>query len=176
MAPGAPTGDTTGIVVSSAIAQFNHISDNDFSDFYGTNKNGIVVGTAAANNYIHDNSSDSSVTSTVVVAGDAGANNFFARNLPTFIQTFTANAATPSVGNDLNGQWNTANSSATTITNFLNGYTAQVFTVLVNDANTTFQHNANIIMRSGVNYAAPNGTILVFRRDATLWREVSRSV
>lgn len=169
---------TVGIILTGTTnCDYNQIHNNTFLNFFGATKIGVLLGTGAGNNVINSNvCTDGTVLEIVRVNNDAEKNNYFFRNLPMTIQTFTANAATPSVGNDLSAQWNTNNSSATTVTDFLDGYTAQVFTVLVNDANTTFQHNANIIMRSGVNYAAPNGTILVFRRDATLWREVSRSV
>ncbi len=171
------TGDTIGISISgSGTSDLNGIHDNLFRNFYGTNRIGIIVSTGAGNNNIHNNQGDATVATVVQVDASAEKNNLFSRNFPTQIQTFPANAATPSVGNDLNGQWNSNNSVATVVTNFLDGYTGQTFTLLINDSNTTLQHNAGLILKNSISYAPPNGTIMVFRRDATLWREVSRSV
>jgi hypothetical protein len=90
------------------------------------------------------------------------------------VQAFPANATTPSVGNDLSGQRRTANVAATAITDFLDPYSTQQIVLFVNDANTTLQHGAGLILKGGVNYAAPNGEMIVLVRDNTLWRELSR--
>jgi hypothetical protein len=169
---------TIGIILSgTTTSDFNQIHHNTFYNFFGATKIGVLLGSGAGNNVLdHNVCTDGTVLEPVRVESDAEKNNYFFRNFPCAIQTFAANAATPSVGNDLSGHWNTANSSPTTVTNFLNGYTGQVITVLVNDSQTLFQHNANLILRNGANYSAPNGAIITFRRDATLWREMSRSV
>lgn len=90
--------------------------------------------------------------------------------------SFAANAATPSVGNTYAPMFFTNNSGATTITNFLNFYNGQEFWLLVNDANTTIQHNANIILKGGVNATPATGSIFRFYRDSLgAWREMSRN-
>ena len=109
-----------------------------------------------------------------MVASGTGS-NVISNNTPVDgVTTFSANNATPSVLNSPSNFFNTANSVATTITNFLNGYTGQVIYVLANDTNTTVQHNVNITLQGGVNFVMGNGAILTLRKDPTVWREVSR--
>jgi hypothetical protein len=104
-----------------------------------------------------------------------GTNNWLED--PTASITSFANAdATPSVGNAISGFFQTANTGATTITDFDDGYTGQVFVLLINDANTTIQNDGtNIALRPGANFPAKNGDIITFRNYGSgLWREVTR--
>jgi hypothetical protein len=71
--------------------------------------------------------------------------------------------------------WNTSNSAATNVTNFVDAYTGQLIIVLANDSNTTLKHSASLILKGSVDYLMVTGSLITLRRDATLWREVSRS-
>ena len=172
------TGNTLGVVLTGSTASDdNNIHDISFSDFYGTTRVGVLVGTGAGNNHIHDNSGDPTVTTTILVAADAEKSNRFHHNSPEVVATFDANDATPSVGNALGQHFNTANSSATTVTALDDGYVGQIVSILVNDANTTFQHNGTgFVLQGSANFVAGNGAIITFRQDVAggLWREMSR--
>jgi hypothetical protein len=174
----ATTSDTYGIVLtgSAGTSDYNTIHDNYFRYFTGSQKVGIILSGGAGYNNVHDNNCDNTITALIVVDTTAEKTNYINRNLPTSIQTLEVDSATPSVGNDLNGQWNSTPTVATTITNFLDGYVSQVITVLATNTNTTLQNNANISLSGGVNYAMGAGQLITLRKDATLWREMSRSV
>lgn len=80
--------------------------------------------------------------------------------------------ATPSVRGL--GQVLTGNGGATTITNFTLGYPGQTLIVVMGDANTTIQHNANIITRAGADIVPANGKTYTFISTAAdVWRETS---
>lgn len=171
------TGDMVGISMTGTTEnQFLEVHDNIFRNFAGTSKVGIVVSTGTGLSNIHDNLGDSSLTALFVIDALADKTNRFHNNFPVEIQTLEVNSVTPSVGNDLNGQWNATNTVATTITNFLNGYTSQIIYVYATNANTTIQSNANIVLSGTVNFAMGAGAVLMLRRDSTVWREISRSV
>ena len=86
--------------------------------------------------------------------------------------TFAAQSATPSVSEG--NVFKTANTSATTITNLLDGYSGQEITLIFGDSLTTVQSNSNIKLSASFT-STPNDTLkLVF--DGTLWRELSRTV
>lgn len=92
------------------------------------------------------------------------------------VQSIAAGDTTPSVGNTYAEIFRTANTAATTITNFDDAFNCQLFTLQVNDANTTIQHNAGLLLRGGVNATPPNGSVFTFFRDTVgVWREVSRN-
>lgn len=89
------------------------------------------------------------------------------------IGVFTANVTTPSVykGN----VFQTANSGATTITNFADGKPGQLITVIV-DANTTVQNNATLKLAGAVNFVGTADDLISLVYDGTAWREMARSV
>lgn len=83
----------------------------------------------------------------------------------------TINSTTPNVA----GQqfWITSNSNPTTITDFPGGVNGQELNIIVNDANTTFQHNGStIVMPNAGNVKARSGQIYVFRKNGA-WRLAS---
>lgn len=166
---GGATGSAVGTyIVSGAGAQ---VVNNTSSD-----ANTCVQFGASATDYTATGNRRTGGTNTVIAAGTGV--NILRDNLPADtanggMQSFTANSATPSVQNSYGGKWLTANTGATTITNILNGYIGQQITILVNDANTTFQHNANISLQGAVNFVPGNGAIIALSFD-TIWREVSR--
>lgn len=89
---------------------------------------------------------------------------------------FSANDTTPSV-KPLYGKnyFYTANSSATTITQFDDAIPGQEFLVLINDANTTLAHSATLLLDGSINCSPPNGSVLTFVQEGTTYaREVSR--
>lgn len=171
------TGDMVGISMTGTTEnQYLEVHDNIFRNFAGTSKVGIAISTGTGLSNIHDNLGDSSLTALFVIDAAADKTNRFHNNFPVEIQTLEVNSATPSVGNDINGQWNATNTSSTTITNFLNGYTSQIIYVYATNSNTTIQSNANIILSGTVNFAMGSGAVLMLRRDSTVWREISRNV
>jgi hypothetical protein len=150
------------------------VSNNEFASF-APGSVGVQVGSNSGGNLISSNLTYTAGTAVVNFAAAAFDTNYADKNFPSIVQTLTVNSATPSVGNDLSGQWQTLNTVATTITNFTNAYETQVITVLAGNANTTIQHNANLILKGAVDYVMAAGNIITLRRDAALWREVSRN-
>jgi len=86
--------------------------------------------------------------------------------------TFAPQSATPSVSEG--GVFKTANTSATTITNFVDGYAGQEITIIFGDALTTVQSNSNIQLASSLASTLNDTLRLIF--DGSVWREVSRSI
>lgn len=65
-------------------------------------------------------------------------------------------------------------SGATTVTNFTNGCNGQPLEVRATDGNSTIQHNANINLQGGVDFAMGSGAILTLRRISAVWYETAR--
>lgn len=83
----------------------------------------------------------------------------------------TSNSTTPNVA----GQefWRTGNTNPTTITDFPGGVNGQELNIVINDVNTTFQHNgATIVMPNAGNVKARNGQTYLFRKNGA-WSLVS---
>mgnify|MGYP003667487630 CR=1 FL=1 len=175
---GFTSANLVGIqLAGSTTSDFNMVHHNQiyYFDLSSGNKIGIVVGTGAGKNIFDTNFCDDSVDAPYLINVDADVQNYFFNNIPALDETFTANNATPSVGNGTSNFFVTANTLATTITNFTNGYLGQEIRILANDANTTIQHNAGLILRGGANYVMSNGDILSLHRQGSLWREFARS-
>lgn len=86
-------------------------------------------------------------------------------------KTLTANSATP----DVTGHcvFTTANTGATTITDFTGGVPGQRLTVWCNDANTTVQHNGTTLATpTGANVALASGRVYEFVKYGAVWRFV----
>ena len=86
------------------------------------------------------------------------------------MSTLTANSATP----DVTGyeRFITANSSPTTITNFINAVHGQRLVIFCNDSNTTIQHNGSSISLHGAgNKKLLAGVFYEFELSG-VWREV----
>ncbi|MET3710422.1 hypothetical protein ABIC65_001102 [Sphingomonas trueperi] len=162
-------------LAGTTLTDYCSIHDNGFRDFVGSSRVGIVLGTGVGNANIHDNTCDATLQYPIQVNSDAEPNNRFYRNFPIAVQSLQPNNISPSVGNDLCGLWNTANTAPTAIIGFGNGYVGQTITVLVADTNTSFVNGASLAMKGGTNYTAPSGCVLSFRMDG-IWREVSRSI
>lgn len=64
------------------------------------------------------------------------------------------------------------NGGATTVTNITGGVKGQLL-VIVGDANTTVQNNANIVTRAGANITPFNGLTVTLLYDSTVWRQVN---
>ena len=163
---GGATGATVAIVM---VAGERHLVSNNV----GQNMDTLVEAQAGASNYTITNNRRVNGTTTILASGTG--TNVISNNMPIDgVTTFTANTATPSVLNSPSNFFNTANSTATTITNFADGYTGQTISVCANDANTTVQNNADISLQGAVNFVMTSGAILTLRRDPGLWREVAR--
>jgi len=87
-------------------------------------------------------------------------------------QSFTPNDATPEVRSG--PLFQTANTVATTYTDFDFGSDGQVFILNINDALTTIADNANINLQEGINWAPSNGSDITFELRSTVWHEISR--
>ena len=91
------------------------------------------------------------------------------------IKTFTARDTTPSVvGGSL---FKTANDSPTSIANFDDGTEGQQITILINDANTDFTHDARFLILNGAaNWtAATTNDSITFVYNGSKWIETNRS-
>lgn len=155
----------------------NLVHNNLFYNFTASagSKIGLVVGANTSESYFHSNYCDSTVAIPILISG-AGLTNKFHNNFPLNYQTFTSADTTPSVANTNSGAFYTANAVATTITDFDDGYSQQVITVIANDANTTIRHDGvNIYLNGAVNFVMAAGKTLTLRLFDTLWREVGRS-
>lgn len=163
---GGATGSAAAIVM---VAGARHLVSSNV----GQNMDTLIEAQASASDYTI--TYNRRVNGTITVLASGTGTNIVTGNMPVdSITTFTANAATPSVLNSTTDLFSTANSSATTITNFANGITGQVISVLANDVNTTVANNANITLQGAVNFVMGNGAIITLRKDPTIWREVSR--
>ena len=132
------------------------------------------MGDGVERSLIHHNSSDSTPTSMISLAANPAKNNIFYANLPTTAQLLALNSTTPSVGNDLNGQWFFTNTVPTNVTNFLDFYNTQTIVITTSNSNTTLVASPTMILAGNVNFAMTIYDAITLRRDATLWREVSR--
>jgi len=88
------------------------------------------------------------------------------------------NSVTPSVSGAQEGLCYFANSSATTITNFVDGFAGQTIDIESNNGNTTIQHNADIRLQGGVNFSMTTGNRLYLRKEdsssGSSWYETGR--
>lgn len=111
----------------------------------------------------------------VPLYGDSNGSlgTFYSKDLTR--KTFTDNATTPSVAK--RNILFTANTGATTITNFTGGMNGQEITILFTDNVTTVQNNSNILLSGATNFVAtPNDVLRLLYFPGTGWREVGRSV
>lgn len=81
---------------------------------------------------------------------------------------------TPWCASDGHGQYRTGNTSPTTITYFDGVPYGQIFSVLINDNNTTIQHNANLLLQAARTYTPLSGTVMTFQQNKGIIREISR--
>jgi hypothetical protein len=172
-APAVTAGATNGLVLSSALyCQFNQI--RGFA--WGASGALLILGAGSGNNVFRN--LDPSGESLLTPISDSGLKtNRFPGGIPGLAYvSLAANSGTPSVGNDTsNGYWATANTGATIITNFADGFTGQRISIMANDGNTTVQHNSGLILKAGTSVNLPAGGFIHFIRDPALWREFSRS-
>jgi len=82
--------------------------------------------------------------------------------------TLTVNSTTPTV--QYVTEFVTANTVATSITNFTNGVDGQEITVRVNDANTTFDFTGSSLKGNvGVDFLATSGDVLFAKKQGSNW-------
>lgn len=89
------------------------------------------------------------------------------------IQTFTDGDTTPSVLGYKT--FKTANTAATSITTFDNGFKGQKITVIFTDSNTTIVHGSGIYLKGGANVTPSANSVMEFVYDGTNWYEISRN-
>lgn len=91
------------------------------------------------------------------------------------ITSFADGDATPTVAGYRS--FKTANTSPTTITDFDDGVLGQLITILINDADTTIQDNANITLQGDVDFVgAQYDSVTLVQWTATVWVEILREV
>jgi|GEM_PF-6775454 len=190
------SGNAVGVNVSTS-SNVAQITDNQFRAQSGTNAKYIFVNPTlfsneriqTSNNQFNDGSVGIEykdvdngsiydnqfygITTGVSITGTTvpkSANLYIYDNIPRANQTFTINSATPSVGSALNEWFAASNTSATTITNLLNGYDGQVVNIYFSNGNTTVQHNANIFTYAGVNFTGSAGSIMSLTYIYGVWR------
>jgi len=88
------------------------------------------------------------------------------------------NSATPSVSGAQEGLCYFANSTSTTITNFIDGFAGQTIDIESTNGNTIIQHNADIRLQGGVNFSMTTGNRLYLRKEdsssGSSWYETGR--
>lgn len=165
-------GTESGIVLDNTIESkflYNHFFDmNDGPSV------AIYVGAGCSENlFVGNTPVDPSITP---VAFDAAAakDNVCRDNLPFAIEAMPAGTATPSVGNSLTGNYLLTQTGAQNVTGFTDGYVGQIIEVVTQDAYTTFVHSSGLILFGSVNFTAPAGALIRFRRENAGWREIGR--
>lgn len=156
------------------------IHDMQGAFWYPPGSNFIVVNSSSQDNYFSNISrptNEANITNAILFSG--AANNNRCNNIqPSAFQGFAANDSTPSVGNDVSGLWWTANTVGTLITRFDDTYSGMEFRLQFNDAKTTIQHNAGLILKGAVPCVSTtnNGGFLHFAVDQSgIVRETARS-
>lgn len=94
------------------------------------------------------------------------------------VSTLAVNSTTPSVNASAGPSsllnWQTANTSTTAITNFVNGFAGQQINVICTDSNTSLVSSATLVLAASPFNCSPNQTIsLVLIGSA--WKELTRS-
>lgn len=85
-------------------------------------------------------------------------------------KNFTDADTTPSVSNY--GSFVADNTGATSITDFDDGFEGQEITIRTTNANTTFVHNASVLVtNTGANKASVTSGLYKFRLEEGVWRE-----
>jgi hypothetical protein len=153
-------------------------SNNQFSNCYAVDlltkkaRYGFNDGVSSAINKNHyvNCKSDTAVTAQF----NAAASNGSSFSWPSGgHKTLTVNSATPDV--TAFERFITANTGATTITDFLGSVPGQRIVILCNDANTTIQHNgATIVLAGAGNKKLRSGVTYEFWKVGGAWREVAQ--
>jgi hypothetical protein len=92
------------------------------------------------------------------------------RRVEELAQTFTDQDATPSVLTGNNTVYTTANTVATTITDFDDGYVGQSITVIIGDGNTTVDFTSSGLKgNAGVDWSPASGDHMICVYDGTDW-------
>ena len=152
-------------------------------------KGGNNLGTIVGNTFVLENSALAINVSRWGVENGSGAGttnvvtvaeNNLANVQPNYLQMsgsfgliYNAGDTSPSVKNTT--VMYIANASATTITNFDDGYDGQVLTLNFADSNTTI-NRTNAYLDGNVNFTSSINDTLVLRRIGVAWYEVSRSL
>ncbi|MGW8300417.1 MAG: hypothetical protein ACWGNO_00030 [Desulfobacterales bacterium] len=142
--------------------ELKHTSNRNYQAIMGG-------GTAADQTitFINDNSSYSAIILGDYFVGKCESNG---------ISLFVDGDATPSINEPGTNIFKTQNTGATTITSFDNRFEGQVFTIIINDANTTIADSASIQLAGGVNFVGTVNDTITFVIDGTTAKEICRSV
>lgn len=88
------------------------------------------------------------------------------------VGTVSVNDTTPKL-TDYN-IWKTANTGATTITNFDGGVEGNLYIIKAGDNNTTIADNADIVLSGQVDYEMATGDTITFMHENRVWYEIGR--
>lgn len=130
----------------------------------GINLNGGVgARVSAVGNHFGGNSAGDSIIS--------GSANLTTMDIEVAANTFASGTSTEFADGDTTPSvqgariWHTANTGATTITDFDDGFAGKKLTVLVKDGNTTFQHGSGLDLDGNSNFSASDGDRIAFVFD-----------
>lgn len=120
-------------------------------------------------------SDDLRVTGNVRTANLTVAERFLAAE--SGIPTLPVNDTTPDLSTNASVAYYTANTIATTITNFDNPVHAQIIIIIAGDSNTTIADNSNIILAGSANWTmgTDDTLTLLYTTGGSAWYEISRS-
>lgn len=163
---------TNGINFGSGIDNFLGLGIN-YSGFTGTNK---YIGTPTSGVLMYSAAGvDGGVFETFGNRFEPRAIKMIGRLRYRDQVTLTVDSTAPSVSSG--NYFKTANTVATSITDFLGGVNGQIITIHFDDANTTLVHNTiSMRLQGAVNFVATADDIITLINDGLRWREVSRSV
>jgi len=193
----ASGGDGRPVIEVTDITELS-IDNNEFNDCGkadGTDGKGVrflpagtTDGVSLRNNkftagsrftYAFDyNLSHTTTTSKNVVQGNE-YDGLLLNNIDEFdLVIFTDGDTTPSVRTRRTGvvQFETANTGATSITDFDDAYPSQIINIRI-DSNTTIANGGSILLAGGADFTGDtNDNITLINVRSDVWREVSRSV
>lgn len=163
----------SGIIVYTGVTKVNENTVRDCTSrgiYIDTGVDGMVM-----NNQCYGNTYNFLLNAAVRwegnMYGSAGTADFQGTFGSVYL-TFTDADTTPSVKNRT--LYKATNTSATTITDFDDGYDGQVIQVTAENSNTTISHGSNILLTGNANFAMTSGETLTVRLDGTTWHEVGR--
>lgn len=168
------SGVGVGIDVSGG-ADALHISDNTILNLVGLAKLGINIGALATNCTIQNNDANVGVN---LAVNNQGSSNYLSGNtgIGAISSSFVDGDTSPNVHITGARTFTTANTGATSITEFDNGFVGLEINVIALDANTTIVHAAAvavpIVTKSGANIVMALNSSAKFVRGPGAWYEV----
>ena len=111
----------------------------------------------------------------ILVSGGSSGDRLLFEDIRPAQGAKTINGATPSVSGAVNGDTLISNAGATTVTNLTGGVKGQSIKIYDSTGVTTIEHNANIALQGGADFAMATGNgLFLYLDDVNVWREVGR--